>query len=111
MGGLLDECRAVTGSDARFHWVPDDELLAAGVARWTELPLWLPEDDANIGGMLLTDNRRAVAAGLTFRPLADTIRATLEWDRAEGPQPSDRTARVTPLTAARESELLASRTE
>ena len=111
MGGLLDECRAVTGSDARFHWIPDDELLAAGVARWTELPLWLPEDDANIGGMLLTDNRRAVGAGLTFRPLADTIRATLDWDRAEGAQPSDRTARVTPLTAARESELLAGRTQ
>jgi len=32
--------------------------------------------------MLLANNRRAVAAGLTFRPLADTIRATLEWTAA-----------------------------
>ena len=106
MGRLLDECRAATGSDARFTWIPDAELVAAGVTQWTEIPLWITEDHPRVGGMLLGDNRRATAAGLTFRPLAATIRDTLAWDRAHGPQPSERTARATPLTAERELELL-----
>ena len=61
------------------------------------------------GGMLLTDNRRAVAAGLTFRPLATTIRETLAWDRAEGPQATERYTPAATLTPEREAELLARR--
>jgi len=57
--------------------------------------------------MLLADNRRAVAAGLTFRPLADTIRATLQWDRREGAAGHDLPIRVTPIPPEREAELLA----
>jgi 2'-hydroxyisoflavone reductase len=107
MAGLLAACRAATASDARFTWVSDAELLAAGVTRWTELPLWLPEHDPRVGGMLLADNRRARAAGLAFRPLADTIRDTLEWDRREGAMPIDRPIRATPITRERERALLA----
>ena len=106
MARVLDECRAVTASDARFTWVPDEELLAAAVARWTELPLWIPEHEPRVGGMLLADNRRACAAGLTFRPLADTIRDTLDWDRREGAQPTERQIRATPMTREREAALL-----
>ena len=106
MAQLLDECRAVTGSDARFHWLPDATLVSAGVARWTELPLWIPEDEPRVGGMLRADNRRAIAAGLTFRPLPNTIRATLEWDRAGGAQTTERPIRATTMTREREAELL-----
>jgi 2'-hydroxyisoflavone reductase len=107
MGRLLEDCAAVTKSLARFTWVPDEDLLAAGVKPWTELPLWIPESDPRVGGMLLSDNRRAVAAGLTFRPLADTIRATIEWDRREGAAGDDLPIRVTPIALEREAELLA----
>jgi 2'-hydroxyisoflavone reductase len=86
--------------------VPDQELLSAGVRPWTELPLWIPESDSRVGGMLLADNRRAVAAGLTFRPLVDTIRATLEWDRREGAAGQDLPIRVTPIAPEREAQLL-----
>jgi 2'-hydroxyisoflavone reductase len=41
-----------------------------------ELPLWISSPDAL--GMHRVRNDRAVAAGLTFRPLEDTVRATLE---------------------------------
>jgi 2'-hydroxyisoflavone reductase len=109
MRQLLDECRTVARSDARFTWVPDDELAAAGVKPWTELPLWIPERDPGFGGMLLANNARAVAAGLTFRPAAATIQATLEWDHAEGASPSKSPIRVTPLAREREAELLALR--
>jgi 2'-hydroxyisoflavone reductase len=107
MGRLLEDCAAVTESLAHFRWVPDQDLLTAGVKPWTELPLWIPEGDSQFGGMLLADNRQAVAAGLTFRPLTDTIRATLEWDRREGAHGHDAPIRVTPIAPEREAELLA----
>lgn len=109
MGGLLDECRTVTASDATFTWVPDADLIAAGVAPWTGLPLWLPESDEAFGGMLLADNRRAVAAGLAFRPIAETIRATLAWDRARGGAPGTSPHRAIPITREREAGILAGR--
>jgi 2'-hydroxyisoflavone reductase len=73
---LLETCRAVVGADARVTWVTDDFLLEHEVGEWMELPLWLASlemaaaNDANVS--------RAVAAGLRFRPLADTVRATLD---------------------------------
>jgi 2'-hydroxyisoflavone reductase len=103
---LLDACRVVTGSDARFTWIDDDRLLAAGVAPWTELPLWIPEPDIDAGGMLLADNRRAIAAGLRFRAIEDTIHATHAWDSSEHASVTPSAIRVTPLTSARERQLL-----
>jgi len=73
-GALLDECRAITGSDARFTWVDDAFLLAEDVAPYTDLPLWLPDA---VGGYPEIDVARATAAGLTLRPIGETIRAVL----------------------------------
>jgi 2'-hydroxyisoflavone reductase len=74
-GQLLEECKEITGSDARFVWAGDDFLLHNGVVPYTELPLWVPDMD---GGYPELDLSRAVAAGLTFRPIADTIRDVLD---------------------------------
>jgi 2'-hydroxyisoflavone reductase len=41
-----------------------------------ELPLWIVDPGA--AAMHEVDVSRAVAAGLTFRPLAETVRDTLE---------------------------------
>ncbi len=97
LGDLLEECRAVTGSDATFTWVPSEQLMAEEVGPWMELPLWLPL--APYAGMLRAPVERAKAAGLNYRPLADTIQGTL--DEAE---PVDGVG----LTPERERELLAS---
>lgn len=106
MGEFLEACRAELGAAARLRWVPDETLLSAGVKPWTELPLWVPETDPGHGGIMLCDNRRAVAAGLTFRPAADTIRATFDWDRAQ-PRPLEPSPiRVALLPREREAELL-----
>ncbi len=75
LGELLDTCREVAESDARVNWVSDTFLLEEGVGEWMELPLWLADPEyayADRVGVV-----RALAAGLTFRPLADTVRATL----------------------------------
>ena len=74
---LLEACREVTGSDARFTWVDDAFLLEHGVGEWMELPLWLA--DPSMAAADRTDVTRAIESGLTFRPLADTVQATLEF--------------------------------
>lgn len=75
-GDLLETCKKISGSDARFCWLSDEFLLKHEVGPWMELPLWVPGEDANF---LLMSNRKALDAGLTIRPLKDTVRVTLEW--------------------------------
>lgn len=82
MRTLLETCREAAGSDARLVWRSDAELRAAGVLPWSALPLWIPEDDPDLGGMLLARNDRAVAAGLRTRPLAETVADVLDALRA-----------------------------
>jgi nucleoside-diphosphate-sugar epimerase len=72
---LLDECQHVTGSDASFTWVASDWLLAAGVEEWMGIPLWIASPGWEAANRVAID--RAVAAGLGFRPLEDTVRATV----------------------------------
>jgi 2'-hydroxyisoflavone reductase len=74
-------------------------LIERDVAPWVQLPLWVPSDMA---GMLAASNARALAEGLAFRPMEDTIRDTLAWDRTRGVGVLESC-----LPAARESELLA----
>jgi 2'-hydroxyisoflavone reductase len=97
MGKLLEECEAV-GGDAKIVWVSEEFLEENGVEPFTELPLWVPREYA---GLLAVDCGKAIAAGLTFRRVSETIRDVLEWDsnRAE-PDPA------AGLEPERERELL-----
>ncbi|HSE17188.1 MAG TPA: NAD-dependent epimerase/dehydratase family protein [Pyrinomonadaceae bacterium] len=80
MQNLLDECQSVSKSDARFTWVTEDFLLRENVAAWSELPIWLPEEAApHLKGFMFISPDKAIAAGLTFRPLTETIHDTLTW--------------------------------
>jgi nucleoside-diphosphate-sugar epimerase len=78
---VLETCRAVAGSDTRFTWVDEEFLLERDVGEWMELPLWLAEE-SEFAHMLDADVSRAVAAGLATRPVAETVRDTLEWAQA-----------------------------
>jgi 2'-hydroxyisoflavone reductase len=79
MGRLLEECEAFGGAGAEPVWVSEDFLEEKGVEPFTELPLWVPREYA---AMLAVDCSKAIEAGLTFRPLAETIEDVLNWDRA-----------------------------
>jgi 2'-hydroxyisoflavone reductase len=97
-GQLLDRMRKAIGSDANVVWLDDDRVLEAGVEAWSELPLWLPGSEH--AGMTRADIGRALAAGLTFRPVEETIVDTLAWDRTlPGERPT--------LAHDREQEILA----
>lgn len=80
MKNVLDECKAVSHSDATFTWASEEFLLQNEVIAWSEMPLWLPEDAApHLKGFMFVSSDKAVGAGLNFRSLTDTIGATLTW--------------------------------
>jgi 2'-hydroxyisoflavone reductase len=76
---MLAACRP-PGSDARFSWVEAEFLARQGVQPWSDLPAWVPASGES-AGMGQVSNRRALGAGLGFRPLAETARDTLAWWR------------------------------
>jgi nucleoside-diphosphate-sugar epimerase len=80
MERLLDVCRGTTGSDARFVWVDEKFMLDAGLQQWMEVPLWTSSADEMNRYFQEVSIEKAVAAGLKFRPLSETVRDTLEWD-------------------------------
>jgi len=73
---LLETCRRVSASEAHITWVSTEFLVQHEVGPWMELPLWLTDPDAEFADRV--DVRRAIEAGLTFRPLGETVRATLD---------------------------------
>ena len=83
---ILQACIDVAAANAELVWVDPEFLLEHQVEPWMELPLWLP--GAEYAGMTSVPAERAIAAGLTTRPLADTIRDTLAWVR-NGDAPAD----------------------
>ena len=78
-GALLEEIKAVTESDARFTWASEEFLTAESVAPWSEMPLYLHESDVDWQGFLSANVDRAIAKGLEFRRLSETILETLNW--------------------------------
>jgi len=86
MQHLLETCKSITGSDAQLTWVSEEFLLKENVAAWSELPLWLPEDAApHLKGFMFISPAKAIAAGLTFRPLTETISDSLAWFQTNRP--------------------------
>ena len=69
--------------DARLCWV-DGARVAAGLDDpWSELPLW-PAPVAEAAAIYSVHTSRARDAGLTIRPLADTVGETWAWLRDGG---------------------------
>jgi len=103
MREMLTGIASAIHSDARITWVPINFLEARNVAPWSDMPVWVPER-GDSAGFARRSIRAAVAAGLTFRPLALTATDTLDWFKR---QPAERQAKLKAgLSPAREHELL-----
>jgi 2'-hydroxyisoflavone reductase len=84
IGNVIETCDRVAGADADVVWVDPEFLVEQEVGEWMELPLWL--SDPAYRSMQRTPVARATAAGLSHRPLEDTVRDTLAWVQSgEGP--------------------------
>ena len=101
LGNLLEACKTVSSSDALFKWAPVNFLAANKVEPWSDLPVWIP-DTPDQAGFSRVDVSKAIAAGLTFRPLQATIRDTLAWAQT---RPAEHAWRAG-LSPQREQELL-----
>lgn len=102
MATLLETCREVSGSDARFEWIDEPFLEEMKVAPWKDMPVWLPESDPEAAGSMEVPIGRALATGLSFRPLAATVADTLAYSRSFAPGHEWKAG----LDAARERGLL-----
>lgn len=107
MAELLNTCKAVTNSDAEFVWADEQFVLEHKIQPWTEMPLWIPEhfpleeEKEPWKGSFRISIEKAVAAGLSFRPLEDTIHDVYRWemDRQD-------TVRKAGISRDKEQELL-----
>jgi 2'-hydroxyisoflavone reductase len=88
MAEMLYGIKGAFTTDARFTWVPAEFLEAQEIQAWTHMPVWLPAT-GETAGFHLVSTEKAVAAGLRFRPLADTARDTVAWFEAERPADYD----------------------
>ena len=103
LGGIRAAFAGTTPT--RLIWVPAEFLQKQQppVRGWSDLPVWVAPTPDN-AGFARVSIERALAAGLTFRPLADTARDTLAWLRA---QPADAQDRLDgPFTPEREAAVI-----
>ena len=77
-GELLEAARAVTGSTAELVWVTPEQIEAAGVAPWTQLPLWAPPT-GELAALHDVNVDASHAEGLRCRPIGDTVADTWAW--------------------------------
>jgi 2'-hydroxyisoflavone reductase len=101
-GEMLETCRGAGDSDVSITWASPAFLGEQGVEGWSDLPLWIPGEEH--AGLHRIDCRKAIAAGLAYRPLAETASDTLAWART---RPVDHAWRAG-LRPEREAELLGS---
>jgi len=75
---LAKTATTTLATDADIVWIDERFLEANGMEGWMDFPLWLGPS-LGMPGFMDVDVDRACTAGLTFRPLAETIRDTRAW--------------------------------
>lgn len=76
---VISTSAEVAGSTVNPIWMDEAFLLENEVQPWMELALWVPESDATMNGINRVSCAKAIADGLTFRSLTDTVRDLLSW--------------------------------
>ena len=109
IGEMLYGVKAVTTAGAQFTWVPWEFLKAQGIRPWSQMTVWQPPVGAT-AGYQRRDASKAIAKGLTFRPLAVTAKDTLDWHRTRPQADQDAVLQgkaQNGLSMAKEAEVLA----
>lgn len=104
MGDVLNSCLRVADKGTSLTWVPANVLAEHGLRAWQEIPMWA-DSDTPLSGSLTWSGQKALDAGLTIRPVDETVRDTLAWFNS---LPEERRATLRAgIPAAREVEVLA----
>jgi 2'-hydroxyisoflavone reductase len=104
VGEMLNGIKAALNTNATLTWVNSDFLEKQKVEPWSDMPVWVPPR-GEAGGIGSISIKKALAKGLTFRPLAETALDTLKWFKSQSPE---RQAKLKAgLTPEREKEVLA----
>ncbi len=104
MGELAYASRAVGTEPTRVTWIGNDDLEKLDLRPWRDIPVWTPST-GDLRGLSRVSATAAIAAGLTSRPVAETLGDTLAWYR-ELPADSG-SRRLAGLDTERQSERLA----
>ncbi len=81
MAEMLYGIAACTSAPLSWTWVPREFLAQHNMRAYQEMPVWRPPTPG-FQGFARFDLSREIAAGLTFRTLADTTMATLAFHHA-----------------------------
>jgi nucleoside-diphosphate-sugar epimerase len=88
VGEHLATAQRVAGFTGAVVAAPEAWLAEHGVVEWAgprSLPLWLADPEWQ--GFSARDGAKARAAGLTHRPLADTLHDVLAWEGSQHTHP------------------------
>lgn len=105
MKQVVDACNQAGGNKATVTWVDATFLDKQEVHGWSDLPMWF-DASGDMAGFGTLQNRRAIARGLTFRPIAETAKDTLAW-LATVPEAERPKLASTGISKDRESKVLA----
>lgn len=105
MKQVVDACNEAAGNKATVTWVDAAFLEKQEVTGWADMPLWI-DNQGDFAGFGLMANARAIAKGLTFRPILDTAKDTLAW-LATVPQADRPKLASTGISRDREEKVLA----
>ncbi len=104
MSAMLESCKTVSGSDARFAWVDASFLEEQGVRPWSDMPAWFPAS-GEFAGFGQIQSEKARQAGLKYRGIDQTVKDTLNW-WAEQPEERRKNIR-SGISAEKEADVLA----
>jgi len=79
LGEIISTAQTLIGGGGSPVYMDAEFLAAQEVQPWVDLPLWIPSSDLDYRHMHAVNVQKAVRDGLTFRPLTDTVAATLKW--------------------------------
>lgn len=101
MDAMLQGCQIAAGGEPTYTHVTPEFLEEQKVE---ELPIWVSSKSGPYAGYGRVSNARAIAAGLTYRPLGTTVTDLMAWFRS---LPPDRQATLRAgITREKEAELL-----
>jgi 2'-hydroxyisoflavone reductase len=105
---MLHGVKAITTAGAQFTWVPWEFLQTQDVRPWRNMTVWQPPY-GRTAGYQRRNATKAIAKGLTFRPLAVTAKDTLDWHKTRPQKEQDATlnGEINGLAMSREKEVLA----